>query len=229
MKSLGIVGGIGPESTVEYYRATIQLYREKAGPDQYPSIIINSINVIKMLEMIQTGQLRETTDYILSAVQQLARAGADIGLIAANPPHIVFEDIAANSPIPLISIVQATCDAANAMGLGKLGLLGTRATMQGGFYQKHFAARGMAIVVPNDGDQTRVHDRYMTELVQGDFRDETRRELLSIVDELVVKQSVEGIILGGTELPLLFRAAAHGSVPLLDTTRIHVERAVSEM
>jgi aspartate racemase len=229
MKTLGIVGGIGPESTIEYYRTVIRLCRERAGPENYPPIIINSINVARMLGMIQAGQLRETADYILDAVGKLARAGADLGLIAANTPHIVFDEIAGQSPIPLISIVQATCDAAKAMGLRKLALLGTGPTMKAGFYQKHFAALGMAIVVPSDADQARIHDRYMAELVQGIFREETRSELLSIVDRLVAEHSVQAVILGGTELPLLFRASTHGSVPLLDTTHIHAERAVSEM
>lgn len=229
MRTLGIVGGIGPESTIEYYRTIIGLCREKVGPEHYPPIIINSINVAKMLGMIQRGQLAETADYILDAVRSVARAGADLGLIASNTPHIVFDDIAERSPIPLISIVGATCDAAKAMGLGTFALLGTRTAMQGGFYQKHFAALGMAIVLPSERDQTVVHDRYMTELVQGVFREETRAELLSIVDKLIAEHSVEAVILGGTELPLLFRASTHGSVPLLDTTHIHAERAVSEM
>ena len=229
MKTLGIVGGIGPESTIEYYRTIIGLCRERVGPEHYPPLIINSINVAKMLGMIRNGRLGETADYILDAVRSLAHAGADLGLIASNTPHLVFDEIAERSPIPLISIVQATCDAAKSMGLDKFALLGTRTTMQGGFYQKHFAARGMGIVLPGERDQAVVDDRYMAELVQGNFREETRVELLSIVDGLVAEHSVQAVILGGTELPLLFRAATHGSVPLLDTTHIHAERAVSEM
>jgi aspartate racemase len=228
VKTLGIVGGIGPESTVEYYRLLIRLARE-AGAARNPSIIINSIDVAAMLELILSDRLREAADYVLGAVQALGRAGADVGLIASNTPHIVFDEIAARSPIPLLSIVEATADAAFAMGARCLGLLGTRATMQGGFYQKAFAARGLAIALPGRADQALVHDRYMAELVPGDFREETRAAVLAVVERLVKEHAVQAVILGGTELPLLLRATHHAGVPLLDTTRIHVERAVSEI
>ena len=139
MKTLGIIGGIAPESTVDYYRQIIALYRSQQSDGGYPSILINSINLKKMLDLIGAGNLPEVTEYLLSEVVKLAAAGADFGLFASNTPHLVFEDIRQRSPIPLVSIVEATCEVALALGLGKVGLLGTRFTMQGGFYPKVFS------------------------------------------------------------------------------------------
>jgi aspartate racemase len=229
MKTLGIVGGIGPESTIAYYRSIIALCREKSGPDEYPPIVIHSINVVTMLKLIRSGELKEAAHYIAQAVQGLERAGAELGLLAANTPHVVFDEVSRQCSIPLISIVQATADVACALGLTRLGLLGTRSTMEAGFFQANFASRGLEVIVPGERDRLAVDEVYLTQLVHGDFRDSSRENILSIVDRLIAEQRVEAVILGGTELPLLIRADSRREVPLLDTTRIHVERAVAEM
>ena len=227
MKTLGIVGGIAPESTVDYYRQIVAQYRAQRGDGSYPSVLINSIDMKKMLDLIGAGNLRDVTEYLLTEVAKLAAAGADFALFASNTPHLVFEDIRRRSPIPLISIVEAACEAAKALGLGKVGLLGTRFTMQGGFYPKAFSAHRIDVVVPRSDEQEVVHDRYMRELVQGVYRDETRAHVLAIVERLRSQGGIDGLILGGTELPLLFRDGAPVSIPMLDTTKIHVERAVA--
>ena len=136
MKTIGIVGGIGPESTIEYYRSIIAAYREHTRDGSYPSIIINSINVTKMLDMIGANDLAAVTHYLAGEVNRLAQAGAELGLLAANTPHIVFDEIQQQSPIPLVSIVEATCEATRALGLTTVGLFGTRFTMQGNFYPR---------------------------------------------------------------------------------------------
>jgi len=227
MKTLGIVGGIAPESTVDYYRQIVALYRGRRSDGGYPSILINSIDLKKMLDLIGAGNLPELTEYLLTEVSKLAAAGADFGLFASNTPHLVFEDIRQRSAIPLISIVEATCEAALALGLRKVGLLGTRFTMRGGFYPKVFSAHRIEVVVPTSDEQDFVHDRYMDELVHGVYRAETREQFLAIAERLRGQEGIQGLILGGTELPLLFRDGAQGGVPMLDTTKIHVERAVA--
>jgi aspartate racemase len=126
MKTAGIIGGIGPESTIEYYRQMVAAYRERKQDGSYPPIIINSIDLQKMLGLIAANELAEVTDYLVSEVQKLAKAGADCVLLAANTPHIVFDEIHHRSQIPLISIVEATCDAVNALQLSRVGLFGTR-------------------------------------------------------------------------------------------------------
>ena len=227
MKTLGIVGGIAPESTVDYYRQIIALYRGQRSDGSYPHILINSIDLKKMLDLIGAGNLPELTEYLLAEVVKLAAAGADFGLFASNTPHLVFEDIRQRSPIPLVSIVEATCEAALALGLRKVGLLGTRFTMQGGFYPKVFSAHRIEVVVPRSDEQDYVHNRYMGELVHGVYRAETREQLLTIVERLRSQEGIQGLILGGTELPLLFRDGVQAGIPMLDTTKIHVERAVA--
>jgi aspartate racemase len=229
MKTLGIVGGVGPESTVDYYRSIIALYRQRKGDGSYPEIILNSIDLKKEMDLVERNQLVALTSYLLDEVAKLARAGADFGLIASNTPHIVFDDVRPRSLIPLISIVEATCEAAKAMGLKRVGLFGTSFTMQGKFYRDVFARAGITLVAPNLEDQTYVHDKYMNELVNGVFLPETRDGLLKVVDRLRETQQVEGLILGGTELPLILREETHNGLPILNTTKIHVAAAVREM
>jgi len=229
MKTLGIIGGLGPESTVDYYRLIIAAYREQKQDGSYPAIIINSIDLNKARDLVTANALADLTEYLVAEVQRLASAGANFGLIAANTPHIVFDDIRRQSPIPLISIVEATCEAAKALGLKKLGLLGTRFTMQGRFFPDVFVREGMSLVVPTQDEQAYIHDKYMSELVNGIFLAETRERLLKIVERLEEREDIEGVILGGTELPLLLRDATLHDVPFLDTTQIHVRSAVAQM
>ena len=229
MKTLGIIGGIGPESTIAYYRLIIAAYREHKRDGSYPSFFINSINLTKMRALIEANDRASLTNFLLSEVTKLAQAGADFGLLAAVTPHIVFEELQRQSPIPLISIVETACAAVKARGLTRVGLLGTRFTMQGRFFTDIFSRENIAVVVPEPNDQEYVHDKYMSELVNGLFLDETRDRLLAIVDRLKVRAGIEGVILGGTEMPLILRDDTHNGIPFLDTAKIHAERAVEQM
>src|SRR5207245_8275606 len=148
MKTLGIVGGRGPESTLDYYRRTIELYRERQRDGSYPQFIINSVDLKKGLDFMAASDLAGMAAYLLEEIRKLARAGADFGLIAANTPHIVFDDLRPQSPIPLISIVEVTCAAAKDRGLKKLGLFGTRCSMQVTIYPKVFHRHGVGLIVP---------------------------------------------------------------------------------
>ena len=229
MRVLGIIGGIAPESTVDYYRLIIASYRERERDGSYPPIIINSIDMKKMLDLIAAKELAGVTEYLLSEVKKLAQAGADLGLLASNTPHVVFEDIQRRSPLPLISIVDAACEATKALGIKKIGLFGTRFTMQGRFYDEVFSRQGIALIIPDLDDQDYIHEKYMSELVNGIFLAETREGLLAIVGRLKEKHGIQGLILGGTELPLILRDAAGRGIPFLNTTKIHVESAIAKM
>jgi aspartate racemase len=228
MKTLGMIGGIGPESTIDYYRLIIQTYRERKADGSYPSVVINSIDLNTLRDLVTAGELKPLADYLVTKVHMLARAGAHLGLLAANTPHIVFDEIQQQSAIPLISIVQATCDAAKSLGLKRLGLLGTRFTMQGRFYADVFSRKEITLIVPEQSEQSYIHDKYMDELVNGIFLPETRQQLLTIVQRLQERESIDGLILGGTELPLILRDADAG-IPFLDTARIHVQAALAKM
>ncbi len=229
MKILGIIGGLGPESTIDYYGKIIALYRQRTGDGSYPQFIINSINMKKGLDFMEANNLAGMAEYLLEEIGKLARAGATFGLISANTPHIVFDEVASKSPVPLISIVEATCAAAKARTLKRLALFGTRYTMQGTFYSKVFSREGIELLMPGPEDQTYIHDKYLNELVSGKFLPETRAELLAIVDRMKAKHHGDGVILAGTELPLILRDGEHNGIPLLDTTEIHCEAAVTEM
>jgi aspartate racemase len=229
MKTLGIIGGLGPESTIDYYGRIIALYRERTGDGSYPQFIINSINLKKGLDFMDANNLTGMADYLVEEIGKLARAGATFGLISANTPHIVFDEVASKSPIPLISIVEATCAAAKARNLKRLALFGTRYTMQATFYRNVFSREGIELLVPAPADQTYIHDKYLNELVSGKFLPETRAGLLAIVDRMKQKHDINGVILAGTELPLILRDAEHNGIPFLDTTEIHCEAAVTEM
>ena len=229
MKTVGIVGGIAPESTIQYYRLIIAGYHEHKRDGNYPSILINSINMKQMLDLIGAKRLTETIQYLRGEIDKLARAGADFGVLASNTPHLVFDDLQAVSPIPLISIVRATCQRADELGLKRVGLFGTRFTMQGGFYDKEFEKRGMAIVLPAVDDQDYIHEKYMTELVNGVILDGTRAGLLRIVNRLKREQKIQGLVLGGTELPLILKDGDDPEVPFLDTTSIHVQSIIEAL
>ncbi len=229
MKTLGIIGGLGPESTVDYYQRIIALFRERTGDWHYPEFVIVSVDLRKGLDFMDANDLSGMADYLLQAIRTLAGAGANFGLISANTPHIVFDEVASQSPIPLISIVEATCAAAKARELKRLALFGTRYTMQASFYPKVFSREGIELLVPEPNDQNWIHDKYFSELVPGIFLPETRAGLIAIVDRMKATSDIDGVILAGTELPLILRDPMHNGIPFLDTTKIHVEMAVDEM
>ncbi len=229
MKIAGIVGGTGPESTIDYYRLIIETYRARTNDGSYPRIVINSIEAKGLIDLITAGALDRVADLLAGEIERLARAGANFGLVAANTPHIVFDALRKRSPIPLISIVEATADAARARGLARLALLGTRFTMQGRFYPDVFERVGLAIVLPRPEEQDVIHDIYMGELVHGIFRPESRARISAVIERMVAEEKIDGVILGGTELPLIMRGVEHPTVPFLDTAKIHVERVVDEL
>ena len=227
MKTLGLIGGVGPESTIDYYKNIIAMYRERKPDGHYPQFVINSIDLQMGIDFLEANDLAGMTDFLLGEIQKLPPAGAQFGIIAANTPHIVFDEVRARSPIPFISIVEASCDYAKSRNLKRLALFGTRYTMQADFYQNVFRREGIELITPDPKDQDYIHEKYFAELVPGIFLSETRTGLLAIVDRM--KANIEGVLLAGTELALILRGESHNGVTLLDTGKIHCQAAVEEM
>jgi len=228
MKTLGLIGGVGPESTVEYYRFIVAAFRAQCDGN-YPPIIINSVNLKMYIGLINANEMEQFADELVREIERLAVAGTDFGAFASNTPHIVFDEVQRRSRIPLVSIVEATRDRVLELGFRKVGLFGTRFTMQGTFYPQVFSRAGLELITPNEAEQTYIHDKYMTELLNNNFAPQTRDQMIGIANRMMERQGIEALILGGTELPILLRDAEQARMPLLDTTRIHVARIVSMM
>lgn len=224
---VGLVGGLGPESTIDYYRRILAAW-DQDHPATAPNIVIDSIDVRELLRLVATD-LPALTKYLRASIVRLAAAGVDFIAMTANTPHIVFDELAPKSPVPLISIVEACAAEAQSRGLCRLALLGTRFTMEAPFYRTVFARTGVAVIAPNAEDRYWVHERYVEELLKGKFLDETRNEFVTLISRLRDEERIDGVILGGTELPMLLSASNVAGVPLLDTTDLHVAAIVKRL
>ena len=225
--TVGLVGGLGPESTIDYYRRILADW-QRHDPSTAPSIVIDSLDVSRALRLVEHDRTA-LVEYLLDSLRRLAGAGAAFAAMTANTPHIVFDELAARSPVPLLSIVEVCAAEARRRGFRTVALLGTRFTMEAPFYPDVFARVGIAVVTPDEAERRRVHARYVDELLKGDFRDDTRRELIALVGRLRDEKGVDAVILGGTELPLLLPGTVVADLPALDTTALHVAAIVERL
>lgn len=223
MRKIGLVGGMGPESTIPYYHDIVHGVHARAG--RFPLMSIESVDVFHVLRLESEGRLDELADYLSAAIARLAGAGAEVGALCANTPHLVFDELQARSAIPLVSIVDACRDEASRRGFSKLGLLGTLPTMEGDFYQRAFGAAGMELAVPDADDRRYVAQKISEELEFGVLREETRVGLAGVVRRLRDAEGVEAVVLGCTELPLILNDGVT-CVPCLDTIAIHVSALI---
>ena len=227
MTTVGLVGGLGPESTIDYYRRILKAWSD-AEPGTAPSMLIDSLDVQRIMRFVASDRAA-VAEYLGESLDRLANAGVDFAAITANTPHIVFDEVARRSRVPLISIVEVCAEEAHRLGLTRLALLGTRFTMQADFYPKVFARHGIAVVVPDERDQIWAHDRYTIELLKGTFLDSTRHGFVELITRLRDEKKVDGVILGGTELPLLLQSPVIADLPILDTTALHVAAIVKRL
>src|SRR5271154_6303926 len=153
MRTSGMIGGLGPESTVDYYRSIIARYRARKPDAGYPHVILNSLDVDKGIAFLDAERLGDLAAYLTAGVESLVRAGADFGFIAANTPHLVFDEVQRRSAIPLLSIVRATSDHAKALGLKRLGLFGAGFTSGASFYPEEFDRAEIDLVKPQQAEQ----------------------------------------------------------------------------
>ena len=227
MSRVGLVGGLGPESTIDYYRRILEAW-ERQAPGTAPSIVIDSLDVQRGLRLVATDR-SALIEYLLASIRRLASAGVDFVAITANTPHIVFDELAADAPVPLLSIVEVCAEEAKRRGLERLGLLGTRFTMEAPFYPDVCARYGIAVVAPKDVERIWLHEKYITQLLKGDFPDDARQGVVALVRRLRDEEQIDGVILGGTELPLLLRDDVIEGLPTLDTTALHVAAIVERL
>jgi aspartate racemase len=225
MKKIGIIGGIGPESTVEYYKLIIGAFHDRKAVLGYPEIIIYSANLSALMKILEAGDWERLTDWLSEKVVALQKAGAEFAVIGSNTPHIVFDKVSSRSPIPMLSIIEETRKVAQKRGLKKLGLLGTRFTMESDFFKKPLESKEVSVIVPEPQDQELIHHRLFSEIELGIINDSTRKELLSIVKKMIDRHSIDAVILGCTELPLILDKDEFG-IPFLNTTAIHAESIV---
>ena len=223
---LGVVGGVGPESTLDYYRRLLDGYHARVGPTSHPPLLINSLDGGRIIPSLVAGDLDPVRAAVAHAVEQLAAGGAGLALVASVATHAVFDAVAPEAPIPMLSIVEATCRAAVATGTRRPALFGTRVAVEGAYFARPFDAAGIDLVRPAEAERAWIHDVYLGELVQGVFRDETRARLLDILASLVRSNGADGVILGGTELSLILPEPEYLGIPVLNAAAIHVAEAL---
>jgi len=224
MKRIGILGGLTPESTVTYYQHIVHAWQQRHHDHRYPEIVIFSESFQQFEDWMEAGQWDAIGRALSEGIGRLAAAGADFAVIATNTMHLLFDRLQAASPIPLLSIVDATAAAVRRAGLSTVGLLGTRFTMEKPFYAEGLARHGLATVVPTEPERAEIHRIIMEELSMGVLREPSRARYLEIIGGLTAR-GAEGIVLGCTEIPLLV-TPAHTSVPLFDTAVLHAEAAL---
>jgi aspartate racemase len=222
---IGILGGMTAESTVTYYQHIVRRYQQLRGDHAYPEIVIYSVSFQRFKDWMDAEDWTSIEHELRLALRKLAQGGAGFAVMATNTMHLMFDRLQRDSPIPLISIVEATSDAINAAGLRTVGLLGTRFTMEKGFYVEGLARRGIRALVPGKAERDDIHEVIMEELARGILRDESRRRYLTIIDRLAA-EGAEGFVLGCTEIPLLVRPD-DTPLPLFDTAVIHAEAALA--
>ena len=228
MKKIGLIGGMGPESTVEYYRGIIDAFKQYGQADlDYPEIIIYSLNLSKLLGMMDGGRHQAAVDYLAAKLKGLEKAGADFVALTANTPHLFFDQLQEKTPLPLLSIVEATARQARRMKLQRPGLMGTGFTMNASFYRDGLKRHGMQLIVPTDGEKELIHHKLFSEIELGIFLDETRQRLSEIIRDMKQRDKIDGIIMGCTELPLILPAESYHDLPVLDTMKIHIREIVA--
>ncbi len=224
MKRIGILGGTSPESTVSYYTRITREYTRRFGNCAYPEILIYSVSFQEFLDWQKADDWGAMATKMKEGLQHLAAAGAQIGLIAANTLHRVFDEVSREISIPLIHIVDATAAAIRKEGLSRVGLLGTRYTMQGEFYVDRLAKHGITALLPTVEEQGEIHRVIYEELTRGIIRPESKAYYLTVIEGLA-QQGAEGVILGCTEIPLLVQAK-DTFLPTFDTAILHADAAL---
>lgn len=226
MKKIGIIGGLGPEATVDYYKEIINAFKSDSSDLNYPEIIVYSVNMSEFIGLMRLKKYDLATIYLSERIGSLEQAGAEFAVLSANTPHQLFDQLREKSTIPLISIVEATCEEAKRIGVKRPGLFGTEFTMNASFFPEVFKKEGIEVVMPDKEDKELINYKLFSEIELGIFTDKTRELLIDIVEKMVKEQNIDSLILGCTEFPLILDKETYAGIPVLNTTKIHVESIV---
>jgi aspartate racemase len=225
MKTIGLLGGMSWESSLEYYRIINQAVKQRLGGFHSARCVMVSVDFAEIEALQHTGDWDALTQQMIACVQQLVSAGADFTVICTNTMHKMAEEIEAATPIPLLHIADATAEGIKAQHIGTVGLLGTRFTMEGDFYRVRLQEKhGLQVIIPDLDRRKIVHRIIYEELVQGKILDSSRQAYLKIIADLQ-SQGAQGVILGCTEIPLLVKQS-DVAIPIFDTTTLHAQAAV---
>lgn len=226
MKTIGLIGGMSWESSQDYYRIINETAREKLGGLHSAKSLMASFDFAEIEALQHSGNWEEATSRMVEAARNLEKGGADMVLICTNTMHKMAQEVQDGVKIPLLHIADPTGKAIRERGIAKIGLLGTKYTMEQDFYKRRLTDNfGLAVVTPDEADRQTVHDIIYDELCVGEVRDESREKYVRIIQKLG-EYGAEGVILGCTEIGLLV-GQADTPLPLFDTTRIHAEAAVA--
>jgi len=224
VKTIGLLGGMSWESTVEYYRLINEEVKQRLGGLHSARIALYSVDFEEVEKLQHADRWAEAADLMIDGALRVERGGADFLVICTNTMHKLADQVADAIHIPLLHIADATADAILSAGSSKVGLLGTRFTMEEDFYRGRLEQRGLEVLIPDADDCRLVHDIIYDELCLGTIREKSRLAYARIIEKLV-SQGAQGVILGCTEISLLIKPA-HTACPLFDTTQIHAIRAV---
>jgi aspartate racemase len=224
-KRLGILGGMTPESTVPYYQHIVRRYQQRFGDHGFPEIVIYSVSFQQIEDWMEADEWDRIAETLGRALRAMHAAGVEVAVIATNTMHLLFDRLERESPVPLISIVDATSRAIVGAGLSTVGLLGTRFTMEKGFYADGLARHKITTLVPGAEERREIHRVIMEELSMGRLEPASRRRYVEIIEALA-SRGAEGVVLGCTEIPLLV-GPGDTSVPLFNTTTLHAEEALA--
>lgn len=224
MKKLGLVGGMGPESTMVYYHDILHGVNHRSGHNTFPPILIDSVDLYEMLEYCKSDPER-LTDLLVNSIEHLKSAGAEVVALTSNTSHMVFDQVKSEIDLPIVSILDTTCAEVIRLGYKKVGLLGTTFTMEGKFFKKPFTKAGINLFTPEPKLRRYVDEKITTELEMGIVKEDTYQEFCSMIRHMQDHQGIEALILGCTELPLLFQGRV-SPIPLLDTMDLHVKALI---